>query len=94
MSAQLKTSQTKDLSHQFRMTLIVMKRLIQIISSGSEIFRIYSKNVESHRENFKKAQQNASQIWRRFQKEYIPMHLARNKDFKDQKTQFQEGELE
>ena len=62
-------------------------------SSGSEMFRTYSKNFKSNQKNFKAAQQNAIQIWRRFQKEYIPMHLARNRGLTDQKTQFQEGEL-
>ena len=62
-------------------------------SSESEVFRMFSKEYDGHRKSFKAAQTNFQQIWRRFQKKYIPMHLARNKSFKDQKTQFQEDDL-
>ena len=62
-------------------------------SSESEVFRMFSKKYDGHRKRFKVAQTNFKQIWRRFQKKYIPMHLAKNKSFKDQKTQFQEDDL-
>ena len=62
-------------------------------SSLSEKFRIYSKEYKDHHRNLKAAQTNASQIWQRFQKEYIPMHLIRTKWFKESKNELNEGDF-
>ena len=43
-------------------------------SSGSEMFRNYSKGYKSHHRNLKLAQLNANQIWQKIQTVYTPMH--------------------
>ena len=57
------------------------------------MFRIYSKEYEGYRRNLKAAQANANQKWYRFQKENIPIPLARTKWFKESKNELNEGDV-
>ena len=72
---------------------VITQNHFLIGSSGSEMFRIYSKEYECRHRNLKAAQSNANRIWHIFQKEYIPMHLARTEWFKKSKNEPNEGDL-